>query len=300
MATSETSHRASSRPGAPPVAVTPEVDRDKTPVGKRRCAGCRTRLADQAVYFPANYYSNALCSDCATELTYQRMLHFHERFRGIQGFPEPPTREEWLADWLGLPTTRPCEVCGHELAWLGYRRAKIRVCSWECNSERINRPRRIPKVERPCIVCGQTFTPKRPDGKTCSARCRKSLSRMDEADRAAAEKRNELWEASRNTGWRARRTNSCDEEQEPEDSPQEQFDDHMGMLHYYLKGAIRQTEDAADVVELVETVKCGPRDVDAEDVIERLAKVRDELCVAMAQFWKVTDDRGSGAIAREA
>ena len=144
-----------------------------TPAAERDCAACHTPLADQAVYFPGRYYHDPLCADCALEPGYQQYVN-HPFRRG-----DPLTKDEWQAQYASgkLLPARPCEVCGHEIAWLHPRYSSIRVCSNDCAAERLNRRRRVKHEPRICPVCDETFTPTRSDAATCSDRCRQRLRR---------------------------------------------------------------------------------------------------------------------------
>ena len=72
----------------------------------------------------------------------------------------------------------PCCDCGRRISHLGRR---LLLC-FKCKQKRptnLQRARRAKsKVsEVTCQVCGQTFTPKRSDAKTCSPNCRQKLYR---------------------------------------------------------------------------------------------------------------------------
>jgi len=155
-----------------------------TPVAERHCAACRAPLADQPVYFPGGYYRDPLCATCALEAGYQQYATRPYR-RGVL-----LTRDEWQAQYAGvwLLPGRPCEVCGHEIAWLRPRNASIRVCSYDCAAERLNRRRRAKHEPRVCPVCGEAFTPTRSDAVTCSDRCRQRLRRSRLPERAGSDR----------------------------------------------------------------------------------------------------------------
>lgn len=144
-----------------------------TPVAERHCAACQAPLADQTVYFAGGYYRDPLCATCALEAGYQHYVTYLFR-RG-----ELLTKDEWQAQYASgkLLPGRPCEVCGHEIAWLHPRNTSIRVCSHDCAAERLNRRRRVEHEPRVCSVCDDTFTPTRSDAVTCSDRCRQRLRR---------------------------------------------------------------------------------------------------------------------------
>jgi hypothetical protein len=154
-----------------------------TAVGERRCVSCHVPLAGQPAYMHG--YSKPACGDCTTDAGYQRYLNYPFR-------SETLSKDEWREQYANgrLPRTKRCEVCGHEVGWTSYRRRRAHTfCSFDCEREHRNRKRRAPKVERPCAVCGELFTPKRRDGKTCTDRCRKALSRMDVSSPPCARRR---------------------------------------------------------------------------------------------------------------
>jgi hypothetical protein len=135
------------------------------------CETCERPIAGP-VYF-ARKYGTPLCGDCAVELSWQRYLKACEMLER-----EPDDREEYVARAGGLPSASRCEVCDREVAWLIWRQVRIVVCSSACDRERRNARRRVAPSEKFCESCGERFVPKRSDARTCSARCRKRLSRM--------------------------------------------------------------------------------------------------------------------------
>ncbi|MGI8556855.1 MAG: hypothetical protein ACR2ND_00855 [Solirubrobacteraceae bacterium] len=144
------------------------------PVGERNCDGCRVPLAGQAAYFSGHGFSSPLCGGCALEAGYQRYAEYPFRQGALL------SKDEWLTQYANarLPAAKPCEVCGHGVAWLVYRRrSRAHVCSYDCDTERRNRRRRIVRDPSVCPVCGEPFTPARSDAVTCSARCRQRLRR---------------------------------------------------------------------------------------------------------------------------
>ena len=82
----------------------------------------------------------------------------------------------------------PCVCCAIPVfAGFAYANYYIRhyslptVCSAECNKAHHLKQRKDARTqartERPCATCGQQFTPKRADAKTCSNKCRQALFR---------------------------------------------------------------------------------------------------------------------------
>jgi hypothetical protein len=128
-----------------------------------KCLDCKEPV-EGVVYFMG--YA-PFCADCRREREYQRLLRWHERFGG-----PAPSRD------LKLPGGRPCEVCGRLMSWKGRAGYQtVQVCSWECEGERRNARRRVQHEAKVCANCGETFTPKRSDARTCSDRCRTALNR---------------------------------------------------------------------------------------------------------------------------
>jgi predicted nucleic acid-binding Zn ribbon protein len=68
---------------------------------------------------------------------------------------------------------KPCGHCGRSIRW-GYPAG---FCSDRCAYEAGKVARRVDRKPRACEVCGEEFTPKRSDAKTCSDRCRQRLRR---------------------------------------------------------------------------------------------------------------------------
>jgi len=196
------------------LAVLPEDERrlevGYTPVGERACIVCAAPLAGQVAYLLNRHSSaRAACGACVTESRY--LSYTEDRWT-----PRPAlSKAMWLESYAGaqLPEPCECEICGAAFARLVYRFADRRTCSYDCEAERERRRKRVPKVERPCIVCGELFTPKRRDGRTHSDACRKALSRMSAEERSSAEKRDEEWR-SRNTA-APRRAEANRDEVEP-------------------------------------------------------------------------------------
>jgi hypothetical protein len=135
------------------------------PPGNPKCDLCERRIKG-AIYFQSPWHGKPTCGDCAREIEWQRVVRSHELF----GRDEPlPDRANTRADQL--PRTRPCEVCGREIGWAVFRRHEIRTwtCSFDCECH--NAKRRVEPQPKTCEHCGETFTPKRSDARTCSDRC---------------------------------------------------------------------------------------------------------------------------------
>ncbi len=136
------------------------------------CRGCG-KAVEGAVYFGGRYpHGPAFCESCYRAA---RLQVARERNPNVD--PEQ----------IYFPKPRPCEVCGQEVAFgLGKRSWRSpHLCSPECVVERQNAARRVIPTEKSCEVCGEKFTPKRSDAKTCSDRCRQALRRRKRQATAA-------------------------------------------------------------------------------------------------------------------
>jgi hypothetical protein len=72
-----------------------------------------------------------------------------------------------------------CNVC-RQMFVLLYRpkvRSFPRACCVACENQLAYQARRVAPAERPCIVCGEPFTAKRSDAKTCGPACRQKALR---------------------------------------------------------------------------------------------------------------------------
>ncbi len=149
------------------------------------CEACEKPI-EGAVYFHSKR-GEPRCADCTESLLRDRFLEVYEevdreRYQERYVAPLPPF-EEWAGERLDLPRSAPCEGCGREIGWArrwwwGYAsNPGVWVCSPECRRERDARRRRIEPKPKVCEVCGETFTPKRSDARTCSDRCRQRLRR---------------------------------------------------------------------------------------------------------------------------
>lgn len=141
------------------------------------CVICKQAIAG-VVYF--GRIGRPVCADCAIEVKWQGLLASYARFDR-----DPPDRDENMPA-LRLPTTSHCEACGRSMAWLNWRLATVTACSWECRWERDKAQRRVVHEQKTCEACGEMFTPKRSDARTCSDRCRKRLQRSRISTRGAA------------------------------------------------------------------------------------------------------------------
>jgi hypothetical protein len=79
-------------------------------------------------------------------------------------------------DWSG-PVQ--CRGCGRSFVWRSrqYRSQPPQACSVRCKSRLAYNRRRVAPTDRPCVVCGESFTAKRSDAKTCGPTCRQKLRR---------------------------------------------------------------------------------------------------------------------------
>jgi hypothetical protein len=73
---------------------------------------------------------------------------------------------------------KPCEACGRKIS-------QHRFCTWRCENHYYNAPaaarRKAQRLEArlgmTCTQCGESFTPKRRDAKTCSPACKQKAYR---------------------------------------------------------------------------------------------------------------------------
>jgi predicted nucleic acid-binding Zn ribbon protein len=143
-----------------------------TPV-EYECGVCEQPI-EGVVYFASSYYHRPICGACARLAKRRKLVDWYATFRPDE---EPPAQDADVPA-LKLPSSEECEVCGRKIAWLVWRQSRLVVCSYRCRSERENAKRRVgPYEPRACAVCGEPFTPKRSDAKTCSDRCRQKLRR---------------------------------------------------------------------------------------------------------------------------
>jgi len=76
----------------------------------------------------------------------------------------------------------PCAHCGRPtIRDLGHRNRKHTFCSQPCESAYHNHRKRKPKERKLCEVCGEEFTAKRVDAKTCSQACKQKAYRRRRA-----------------------------------------------------------------------------------------------------------------------
>ena len=81
---------------------------------------------------------------------------------------------------------KECDCAGCGLSLVVYDQMEgRRFCSWMCRMEFNDNHYKKPVVreEKACGHCGESFTPKRKDAKTCSPKCRVAASRKAERDR---------------------------------------------------------------------------------------------------------------------
>jgi hypothetical protein len=94
---------------------------------------------------------------------------------GLGLFPDPDADPDWspYKTVFGRVMAREqdCEHCGRRI------RSSEPHCSLACMYEAEKASRRVMPTEKTCEVCDKSFTPRRSDAKTCSDKCRQSLSR---------------------------------------------------------------------------------------------------------------------------
>ena len=92
---------------------------------------------------------------------------------------------------------KPCGHCGRSIRW-GW---PYGFCCERCAYEDEKASRRVERTEVSCEVCGEPFTPKRRDAKTCSDRCRQRKRRERvTAARVKAHSRTRADTAKRDSG----------------------------------------------------------------------------------------------------
>jgi hypothetical protein len=72
----------------------------------------------------------------------------------------------------GRPFMHPSHVAWHQ---------EPQTCCVGCANALAYNPRRVTPSDRPCVVCGESFTAKRSDAKTCGPTCRQKLRRRSKA-----------------------------------------------------------------------------------------------------------------------
>jgi hypothetical protein len=73
----------------------------------------------------------------------------------------------------------PCDGCGRPtIRGLEHGNRKHTFCSQPCETAHYNHRKRKPKEQKVCEVCGEEFTAKRVDTKTCSPACKQKAYRQ--------------------------------------------------------------------------------------------------------------------------
>jgi hypothetical protein len=91
-------------------------------------------------------------------------------------------RDERVWQDVEAERVRYCEHCG-EPFYFGWKGNGLHIryccgeCRWDADGERRHARRARPRLPRPCMRCGETFTPARSDARYCSGRCRVAAHR---------------------------------------------------------------------------------------------------------------------------
>ena len=132
------------------------------------------------------------CDGCEHVFAAGEVVHRRRRSR----FPERGwTLNSYCDDCVGNwhPSWRqyrrepaPCAAgCGVLVSHWYYH--AITTCSLRCTEVAARDRRQASRTEKACLVCGESFTPKRQDGRYCSNACRQDAYRQRKAGRLGAE-----------------------------------------------------------------------------------------------------------------
>lgn len=142
-----------------------------------KCQLCRRELtATETVW---RYYDAqirgvlSICDECfySKERTFRDNLSARDKeFWG-----------NWFEDYLQKTWREPlpCERCGRPVRTPRRHKLKLIVCGKSCRVAIFNAQARMRRALAPraCVVCGQSFTPKRSDSRYCSVGCKQSAYR---------------------------------------------------------------------------------------------------------------------------
>jgi hypothetical protein len=142
------------------------------------CMDCETTITG-VVYFADGMTCKPRCERCYRELLAADERAYHAVYpRALGGMP-PRELHEFV-----LPRVERCEVCGREIAFARYRRSRRTLCSFSCERELRNAPRRVVHPPRRCGRCSAEYIPRRVDSRYCTNTCRQRAYR--ERKRTAA------------------------------------------------------------------------------------------------------------------
>jgi hypothetical protein len=136
-----------------------------------------------------------VCGHCGGTLS--RTMHV--RRVNVCGFTALFCRTCAAKRWYGWSESTECRSCGRPFVfqdWIDRKKphtpwmytrerpaglAKPRACCVSCENRLAYNARRVAATDRPCLVCGEAFTAKRSDAKTCGPTCRQKLRRREVA-----------------------------------------------------------------------------------------------------------------------
>jgi hypothetical protein len=152
----------------------------------------------------AAHNSASVCGECFRPLKRKEAVTMDERLTHFPAYKLLGLDFSESDKWIRVPVCRACEPwreddrlrrmehhrCAnadcHRLMRSRYRASKTleaQTCCWDC-AETVRRQRakaRRCKHKRECVVCGETFIPRRSDAVTCGSRCRMKRYRQRQA-----------------------------------------------------------------------------------------------------------------------
>jgi hypothetical protein len=132
------------------------------------CKQCE-RVIEGAVVIVATGTWCEPCYIADRERVARKFLEPGAPVRGFFGDPDKPHWSPWPS-WMDEPAG--CLHCGRSI-----RGAK--TCCARCDYEAEKAARRVERQQKACAWCGEAFTPKRKDARTCSDSHRQALSRWE-------------------------------------------------------------------------------------------------------------------------
>ena len=166
------------------ITITPEMKR-LDDIRRRKYVGTDIATADEA------RKTAEWCTLCRASLTEQPVYYGRAnveavRWRKWTGRREMTKRQqkvplcaECFGPYAQNRELEKCDTCGRE-GWFCVARGRPRFCSERCKSAHYNAIRNTRSAEareKTCEVCGDEFTARRADTKTCSSRCRQKAYR---------------------------------------------------------------------------------------------------------------------------
>ena len=113
-----------------------------------------------------------LCEDCYPAA--KQFVWEEERDLILELFNRDMGEFDQEAPRNRLPLPSPCEACGRGVAFGIWRRSRRTFCSFTCERESQNAPRRVTHEPQPCKRegCPVVFIPTRSDAKYHNAACK--------------------------------------------------------------------------------------------------------------------------------